>query len=87
MHAGGENTTAAVRKSVLTGYQLGWLRPENKFHVRASTTMLTTNARATAHCDVIHLQAYKPLHEALVNGKFSVRYRLSTIGLCVVENR
>jgi ectoine hydroxylase-related dioxygenase (phytanoyl-CoA dioxygenase family) len=49
IHAGGENTTQAIRKSVLTGYQLGWLRPENKFH------------------------AYKPLHDALINGLFSVR--------------
>ena len=49
MHGGGDNTTQAIRKSVLTGYQLGWLRPENKFH------------------------AYKPLHDALVNGQFSVR--------------
>lgn len=49
IHAGGENVTQAIRKSVLTGYQLGWLRPENKFH------------------------AYKPLHDALINGLFSVR--------------
>jgi ectoine hydroxylase-related dioxygenase (phytanoyl-CoA dioxygenase family) len=31
VHAGGTNTTAVKRKSFLTGYQLGWLRPENKF--------------------------------------------------------
>ena len=30
MHAGGTNTTTTKRKSFLTGYQLGWLRPENK---------------------------------------------------------
>ena len=31
VHGGGENNTDRIRKSVLTGYQLGWLRPENKF--------------------------------------------------------
>jgi len=31
VHAGGTNTTEVKRKSFLTGYQLGWLRPENKF--------------------------------------------------------
>ena len=36
VHAGGQNTTDTKRKSVLTGYQLGWLRPENKFHACAS---------------------------------------------------
>ena len=30
VHAGGTNTTDVKRKSFLTGYQLGWLRPENK---------------------------------------------------------
>lgn len=32
VHGGGTNTTDVKRKSVLTGYQLGWLRPENKFY-------------------------------------------------------
>jgi hypothetical protein len=32
LHGGGENRTQHVRRSVLIGYQLGWLRPEHKFH-------------------------------------------------------
>ena len=31
MHGSGENTTDAGRKSLLSSYQLGWLRPEYKF--------------------------------------------------------
>ena len=32
VHGGGKNTTDVRWKSVLTDYQLGWLRPENTFH-------------------------------------------------------
>ena len=30
LHGGGENQTGSARRSVLIGYQLGWLRPEHK---------------------------------------------------------
>ena len=31
IHGAGTNTTAVPRRTVLTGYQLGWLKPENKW--------------------------------------------------------
>ena len=45
LHAGGSNSTDAVRKSVLSGYVCSWLRSEHRFWAHAPLLELAQKGR------------------------------------------